>query len=85
MSDLAFYKAHDFEPGDKIWWFKSNCMYGCCIPINIELIHDTVKEVKNGVIYCEHSIRYPREVWGKSRREAWKNLKDRIEKGGIVE
>lgn len=78
----------DYKVGDEIWWFKydSHELYTTnLMPGKIELVHDVIKEIKDGHLYCWHSSKKPHEVWGKSRKEAWAKLKSHIEKWGSLE
>lgn len=81
-------KTIDFKIGDEIWWFKirnKNDSMGYCFnlsPGDIELVHDQIKEINNESLICWHCVRYAEGVWGKSRQEAWSNLKKDLEKWG---
>ena len=80
----------NYEVNDEVWWFKigpqAGCMYSFTLkPGDIELVHDTIKEIKDGWLICWHSQKKPSDVWGKTREEAWQTLKAQIEKWGVLE
>jgi hypothetical protein len=84
----------DFKVGDEIWWFKirTNASSGFSLgysnhltPDQIELVHDVVTDVQDGTLICWHGSHSPKDIWGKSRQEAWARLKTETEKWGPVE
>lgn len=77
----------DFKVGDEVWWFQGSLetYTGHIAPDELDLIHDVVKNIKNGRIYCFHGSHDPKAIWGKSRKEAWKRLKSRVEEWGELE
>jgi hypothetical protein len=80
----------DFKIGDEIWWFKlvlnKMCMYNFCVgPGHIELVHDTIKEVKDGHLICWDWRKHPEDIWGKTHTQAWENLKNQLGKWGPLD
>ena len=83
-----------FKIGDEIWWFKvrskNHSSFGLgynsqLSPDEIELVHDVITDIQDDTLICWHGSHHPRDVWGKSRSEAWSRLKKEIEKWGSVE
>lgn len=89
MSSKSLCDILNYEIGDEVWWFKINdtqgVMYHLALaPGQIELVHDTIKEFKEGRLVCWHTTKSPSEVWGKTRQEAWDRLKSELEKWGSL-
>lgn len=62
------------------------CLYSFALrPGEIELVHDTIKEIKDGWLICWHAQKQPQDIWGKTRKEAWERLKADLEKWGSLE
>lgn len=83
-----------FKVGDEVWWFKvranGNSAYGMGYcnnidPDTIELVHDVVTDIQDESLICWHGTHRAKEIWGKTRQEAWSRLKKEIEKWGAVE
>ena len=83
-----------FKIGDEIWWFKlrTNASSGFSMgystslpPDAIELVHDVITDIKEDALICWHGTHYEKDVWGKSRKEAWARLKNEIAKWGVLE
>lgn len=83
----------EFKIGDEVWWFKlkssvesmAYSFSSAIRPGDIELVHDQVKEIKDDLLQCWHCCKRKEEIWGKSRFEAWENLKKEIEKWGALD
>lgn len=77
--------------GDDIYWFKissegySQLYTNSILPGHIELVHDSIKEIKDGNLCCWHTTKRPHEIWGKSREEAWETLKQQLQQWGALE
>ena len=90
MPEKSLLAILDFSVGDEVWWFKignqAGCLYHFALrPGDIELVHDTIKEIKDGDLHCWHCVKRPQDIWGKTRREAWKTLKSEMEEWGKLE
>jgi hypothetical protein len=77
----------NYEVNDEVWWFKigqqAGCLYSFALkPGDIELVHDTIKEIKDGMLICWHTQKRPSDVWGKTRNEAWATLRRNLEHWG---
>lgn len=78
----------DFKVGDEIWWFRDAFSQSCAAmiyPGDIELVHDTIKEIKAHNLIFWHCTLQANHVWGKTRKEAWARLKSDIEKWGSLD
>ncbi len=74
----------EFNVGDEVWWFRclGNGHSKGIHPGSMELVHDVIKSIDEGRLYCWHSVHKSENIWGKSRQEAWENLKHDLEKWG---
>jgi hypothetical protein len=80
----------DFKIGDQIWWFQAKerlSMYQLSkiSPDTITLVHDVVTDIVEDLLVCWHGTHNPKEIWGKSRKEAWDRLKNELEKWGSLD
>ncbi len=84
----------DFKVGDEIWWFKVRAWGSSAFgmgytntidPGAIELVHDVITDIEGETLICWHGTHRAKEVWGKTRKDAWARLKTEIEKWGAVE
>lgn len=83
-----------FKVGDEVWWFKvrssGSSAFGMGYtnhidPDTIELVHDVITDIQDETFICWHGTHRAKDIWGKSRKEAWSRLKKEIEKWGAVE
>lgn len=83
----------DFKVGDEAWWFKVKTKsvgfgmgyHSHLTPDELELVHDVVTDIQDDVLICWHGSHSPKDIWGKTRKEAWARLKSSIEKWGPLE
>lgn len=84
----------NFKVGDEVWWFKVRATdyssfsmgYSNIIPPDsLELVHDVITDIKDETLICWHGTHYPKEIWGKTRKEAWSRLKKEIGRWGELE
>jgi hypothetical protein len=77
-----------FKVGDTVWWFQvrnSRELFTynrLLLPDSIELVHDEVTCIADGMLICWHGTHDPLDIWGKTRQQAWDRLKSSIEKWG---
>lgn len=77
---------NNFEIGDQVWWFRGNQMGSRKIILGtVELVHDVITDIQDGLLMCWHSTLLPQNIWGKTRQEAWDRLKQDIEKWGPLD
>ena len=70
--------ASRFKPGSEVWWFQitEKGLHGQKVPRDcLELVHDVVTKVENGIIYCLYGPLLEKNILGKTRDEAWNRLK----------
>lgn len=80
------YKIEDFKIGDEIWWFKSHDIVSRLCRSKVWLVNDIITKINDSYVETFHTrVVDANEIWGRTRQEAWNNLKSEIEQWGKLE